>query len=103
MGTYLAAAGEPCRGVICYSYPLHPPGQTDKLRVDHLSSIQVPMLFFQGTRDALSKMALFDQYVRPLPLAAVEILEGADHSARGTSYLTRMVERTAEWIAVLTG
>jgi predicted alpha/beta-hydrolase family hydrolase len=103
MGTYLAAAGEPCRGVICYAYPLHPPGRTDKLRVDHLPSIQVPMLFFQGTRDALSKMDLFDRYVRTLPFAAVEILEGADHSARGTDYLNRMVERTAEWIGTVTG
>lgn len=103
MGTYLAAAGEACRGVICYSYPLHPPGQTDKLRVDHLSSITVPMIFFQGTRDAFSKMELFDQYVRSLPRAAVEILEGADHSSRGSQYLDRMVERTADWIAEMTG
>jgi predicted alpha/beta-hydrolase family hydrolase len=103
MGTYLAAAGEPCRGVICYAYPLHPPGRTDKLRADHLSSIQVPILFFQGTRDSLSRMDLFDEYVRPLPLATIEILEGADHSFRGSQYLDRMVERTAEWIAVLTG
>jgi hypothetical protein len=36
-------------------------------------------------------------------LATIEILEGADHSFRGSQYLDRMVELTAEWIAVLTG
>lgn len=101
MGTYLAADGEPCRGVICYAYPLHPPGRTDKLRVEHLPSIRVPMLFFQGTRDVFSKMELFDRYVRPLPTATIEVLEGADHSQRGAQHLDRMIERTAEWIAHL--
>lgn len=98
MGTYLAAAGEPCRGVICYAYPLHPPGQTDKLRVDHLPSIPVPLLFFQGTRDSFSRMDLFEKHVRPLSGATIEILEGADHSQRGAQCLERMIKRTSEWV-----
>ena len=67
MGTYLAAAGEPALGLVLYAYPLHPPGKPDKLRADHLPAITAPMLFFQGTRDPLSRMELFDRYVRPLP------------------------------------
>jgi predicted alpha/beta-hydrolase family hydrolase len=102
MGTYLAAAQEPCRAVVLYAYPLHPPGQPDKLRVEHLPDIKVPMLFFQGTRDALSRMDLFDQYIRPLDNAEVEILEGASHSLDRTQITTAgLAERTAAWVSGL--
>ena len=99
MGTYLAAAQEPCRAVVLYAYPLHPPGKPDKLRVEHLAGITVPTLFFQGTRDALSRMDLFDRYVRPLATAEVEILEGASHSIdRNQATTVFLAERTASWV-----
>jgi len=99
MGTYLAAAQEPCRAVVLYAYPLHPPGQPEKLRVEHLPNIKVPMLFFQGTRDALSRMDLFDQYIRPLGTAEVEILEGASHSLDRNQATTELLaEQTAAWV-----
>jgi predicted alpha/beta-hydrolase family hydrolase len=83
MGTYLAAEGEDVLGVVCYAYPLHPPGRPEKLRVEHLPEIKVPMLFFQGSRDALSHGELFDRYVRGLPNATVIDME-VDHSLGGT-------------------
>lgn len=102
MGTYLAAAQEPCLALVLYAYPLHPPGRPDKLRIEHLPDIKVPMLFFQGTRDALSKMELFDQYIRPLPRAEVEILEGASHSLdRNQATTASLAERTAVWVGGL--
>lgn len=100
MGTYLAAAGEPVLGLVLYAYPLHPPGKPENLRVDHLPAITAPMLFFQGTRDPLSRMELFERYVRPLPNAAVELLE-ADHSLGGARNAARLIERTAEWVGTL--
>lgn len=99
MGTYLAAAQEPCRALVLYAYPLHPPGSPDKLRIEHLPDITAPMLFFQGTRDALSRMDLFDQHIRPLPTAEIEILDGASHSLdRNQEATVRLAERTAGWI-----
>jgi predicted alpha/beta-hydrolase family hydrolase len=100
MGTYLAAAGEPALGLVLYAYPLHPPGKPENLRADHLPAITAPMLFFQGTRDPLSRMELFDRYVRPLPNARVELLE-ADHSLGGSRNAPRIIERTADWIRTL--
>ena len=97
MGTYLAAAGEPALGLVLYAYPLHPPGRPDRLRADHLPAISAPMLFFQGTRDPLSRMDLFEQHVRPLPITTVELLE-ADHSLGGSRNAAFLIERTAEWI-----
>lgn len=102
MGTYLAAAQEPCRAVVLYAYPLHPPGKPDRLRIEHLPDIKVPMLFFQGTRDALSRMDLFDLHIRPLPTAVIEILDGASHSLdRNQATTVFLAERTAAWVSGL--
>ena len=38
-------------GVVLISYPLHPPGKPQNLRVEHLPAITVPCLFVHGTRD----------------------------------------------------
>ena len=103
MGTYLAASGYPCDGIVLYSYPLHPPGKPEKLRVEQFPDIEAPMLFFQGTRDALSRQDLFDQHIRPLPNADVVTLEGASHSTRGGGWTPErmaafLAEQTVAWI-----
>ena len=109
MATYLVAEGEPASGVVLYAYPLHPAGNPDRLRVDHLPWVGVPMLFFQGTRDALARPELFDRHIRPLPNVEVEVLEGAGHSPRGGGWTTettaeRLVSGTDAWIVrVLSG
>src|SRR5690606_6578772 len=41
----------PAAGLVLISYPLHPPGKPDALRVEHLPRITVPCLFVHGTRD----------------------------------------------------
>ncbi len=56
MCTMLAAGAEgldavPVAGLIPISYPLHPPGKPEKLRVEHLPDITVPCLFISGERD----------------------------------------------------
>lgn len=103
MGTYLAADGYPADGVVLYAYPLHPPGKPDQLRVEQFSEIRAPMLFFQGTRDALSRMDLFERHIAGLPNAEVELLEGAGHGPRGGGWTAeatteRYVTRTLAWI-----
>lgn len=103
MGTYLAADGYPCHGLVLYAYPLHPAGKPEKLRIEQFEAIRVPMLFLQGTRDALSRMDLFDRYLARLPGGDVVLLEGAGHGARGggwnvESMTERYVEATLDWI-----
>jgi predicted alpha/beta-hydrolase family hydrolase len=106
MATYLVAEGDPAEGVILYAYPLHPAGKPENLRVAHFADVHVPLLFFQGTNDALSRMELFDRHLRSLPTATVEILEGANHSFRGKGWtpdstLELLVDRTETWIGEL--
>src|SRR5262249_29312942 len=44
------------RGLIFLGFPLHPAGKPSRERGQHLFDIQVPMLFLQGTRDALAAL-----------------------------------------------
>jgi predicted alpha/beta-hydrolase family hydrolase len=106
MATMLAAEGAVLAGVVCLAYPLHPAGKPDRLRTEHLASIEAPLLFFQGTRDALSRVELFDRHVRPLPNATVVDMEGADHSFRGRGWSPERVQSTVvqgyeAWLARL--
>ncbi|MEX2651474.1 MAG: alpha/beta fold hydrolase [Acidimicrobiia bacterium] len=106
MATYLVAEGYPAAGVVLYAYPLHPPGKPESLRVAHFPEVKLPLLFFQGTRDSLSRMDLFERHIAPLPNATVEILEGATHSLTGGGWseeamLKHLTERTASWIAAI--
>lgn len=103
MGTYLAADGYPAAGLILYAYPLHPAGRPDRLRVDQFDRITIPMLFFQGTRDALARMDLFEEHVASRPNATVEVLDGASHSPRGGGWTEdtmarRLVGATVDWV-----
>jgi hypothetical protein len=106
MATYLVAEGYPAAGVILYAYPLHPPGKQEALRIDHFPQVTVPLLFFQGTRDSLSRMDLFERHISSLPNATVEILEGATHSLTGggwseTAMLQHLTDRSVSWIAAV--
>ncbi len=95
IGTYLAAEGYAVDGLILYAYPLHPAGKPEKLRIDQFPAISVPMLFLQGTKDALSKMELFEEHIAPLPNATTALLEGAGHGARGKWDAEAMADRYA--------
>src|SRR5215211_4945962 len=68
-------------GLVFLGYPLHPPGQSSKLRVEHLEHIHKPMLFVQGTRDALGTPDEIQPYIKNLqPAAKIYVIEGGDHS-----------------------
>ncbi len=44
-------------GLLLLSYPLHPPGKSDDLRIEHLPRIRVPVLFVHGDRDPFGSPA----------------------------------------------
>ncbi len=78
-----AADGMDVTGLLFYGYPLHPPGRTERLRVDHWPSVMVPCLFLQGTRDSFCELDLLDANLRKLPRrATVHVVDGGDHSLR---------------------
>lgn len=72
---------ENVRGLVVFSFPLHPAGEPAINRADHLSSVRIPMLFLSGTRDALAELDLLQPVVERLgKLATLHPLDTADHS-----------------------
>lgn len=83
VASMMAADGFACDGLILLAYPLHPPGQPEKLRDAHLARITAPVLCFNGTRDDFCRRDLMDAVVARLPRSfSMHWLEGADHSFR---------------------
>lgn len=69
------------RGLAFVGFPLHPAKKPSVERATHLSEVNVPMLFLQGTRDDLADLTLLEPSVRKLGASAtLKRIEGADHS-----------------------
>lgn len=92
------AAGLPAAGLVLISYPLHPAGRPDKLRVEHFGSITVPCLFVSGTRDAFGTPAELEAHTKALSGDVThQWIEGGDHGLRRKDSVT--ADLVATWIA----
>lgn len=94
------------RGIVFLGFPLHPPKRPGVSRAAHLTRVEVPMLFLQGTRDQLAQLDLLTPLVADLgSKATLHIVEGADHafavlkrSGRSRAeVLDELAGTTAEW------
>jgi len=97
----------PAKALVFLGYPLHPPGRKEQLRDAHLYRINIPMLFFAGTRDTLCDLDLLKPVVSRLKGPTVlEVIEGGDHSfVLPKSFKTseeevcdRILKRTIAWL-----
>jgi predicted alpha/beta-hydrolase family hydrolase len=69
------------RGLVFLGFPLHPAKRPSLDRAQHLANVRVPMLFLQGTRDALAEQDLISQVVMHLGgRATLTAVPDADHS-----------------------
>jgi predicted alpha/beta-hydrolase family hydrolase len=68
------------KAIVFVGFPLHAAGNPGTARADHLRNLQLPMLFLQGTRDALAGIDLMEKVTAALPFATMIKFEGADHS-----------------------
>jgi predicted alpha/beta-hydrolase family hydrolase len=69
------------RGLVFVGFPLHPAGKPGTQRAAHLSQVAMPMLFMQGTRDALADRTLLASALAALgPRATLYEIEEADHA-----------------------
>lgn len=108
--TSLAAAKAPLdgvRGLIYVGFPLHAAGKPGAERGKHLADIRVPMLFLQGSRDALADLKLLKPLCHQLGKSAeLFVVEGGDHSfhmlkSSGRSddeALDEVVGKVASWM-----
>lgn len=75
------AEGLPADGLLLLAYPLHPPGQPEKLRDEHLPRISLPTLCLNGTRDPFCDRARMEAVVARLNASwTMHWIDGADHS-----------------------
>jgi len=87
-------------GVVALSFPLHPPGRPERSRADELTTLPIPILVVQGTRDAFGGPDLLPAGID------VHSVPGADHSLalwrRGpltqAEAFERIVEAVVRWV-----
>jgi uncharacterized protein len=93
----------PVKGIVFAGFPLHPAGNAGTDRAEHLKSVARPMLFLQGTRDALADIQLVEQVCAGLPLASLRKFEGADHSFKAgkQDLIPPLAEAIRQWAAEL--
>jgi uncharacterized protein len=96
MCSMLVASGEPVAGLVLLSYPLHPPGKPDDLRVDHFADITVPTLFVSGTSDPFASPEELERHASAIS-GPVEFvwLDGEPHSPRDDA---AVVAAVAGWL-----
>ena len=94
-------------GLVFFAFPLHPAGKPSVARADHLSHVDIPMLFLQGTRDALAVLDLLRPVVTGLgALATFALAEDADHAfhvpaktgRRDMDILSELLDAAAAWM-----
>src|SRR6478672_11672842 len=69
------------RGLVFLGFPLHPPGKPSDERAKHLFEVQIPMLFLQGSHDALADTKLMQALIKRLGTrATLKLFQDADHS-----------------------
>jgi predicted alpha/beta-hydrolase family hydrolase len=81
----LLAADEPglVVALLLFSYPLHPPGKPERLRVEHFPRIAVPCVFVHGTSDPFGSVAELRAAIAAIPAPARLIpVQGAGHDLK---------------------
>ena len=99
---------EGVRGLVFFAFPLHPGGRPSVERAAHLSAVTIPMLFLQGTKDALAELDLLQRTVAGLgDRATLKLGDDADHSfhapartgRRDADVLAEFLDTTVGWMA----
>ena len=94
------ADGLPAAGLVLISYPLHPPGKPERLRIEHLPSLRVPCLFVSGTREAFGSPEELEHHTAAIPGPVThEWIEGKGHDLKGQDQV--IAEVVADWVRSL--
>ena len=108
--TSQAQAESPLPGVLgltFFGFPLHPAKKPSDDSARHLDEVNVPMLFFQGTRDALAELPLMVTVIDCLEARAkLKTIQGADHSFHvpvksgrsDSEVMAEMLDTMATWV-----
>lgn len=102
MCSMAVAEGLPAAGLVLISYPLHPPGKPENLRIDHLPQLDVPCLFVSGTRDTFGSPDELERHTKAIPGPVTHVwIEGKGHDLKGAD--GAVAESVATWLRDLRG
>ena len=96
------------RGLVFFAFPLHPAGKPGEARAAHLADVAVPMLFLEGTNDALADLTLLRGVVAGLGArASLHLVQDADHvfhvpartGRKDAEVLGEILDAAAAWMA----
>jgi hypothetical protein len=99
---------EGVRGLVFFAFPLHPAGQPAAARAEHLEGVSLPMLFVQGSNDALAEPDLLAGVIARLGArATLHVIDAADHSfhvpartgRKDPEVLAGVLGMVADWMA----
>jgi len=100
MCSMAVAEGLPAAGLALISYPLHPPGRVDKLRIDHFPDLHLPCLFVSGTRDPFGTPDQLESHTRSIPGPVTHVwIEGGRHDLKGAD--SQVAEDVTTWARAL--
>ena len=99
MCSMAVAEGLPAAGLVLLSYPLHPPGQPEKLRVEHFPDITVPVLFVSGAKDPFGSPDEFAVQVAAIPGAVTQVWLTGGHDPRNAD--GAIGTAVVDWLATL--
>lgn len=91
----------PAAALVLISYPLHPPGQPAKLRVEHLPRLDLPVLFVHGTKDPFATPDELTEWSATIPGPVTHHwVEGKGHDLKGAD--AHIATTVAAWLKQLT-
>jgi uncharacterized protein len=82
MCSMAVAEGLEAAALVLISYPLHPPGRPDRLRIDHFPQLDLPCLFVSGRRDAFATPDELEKETAAIPGPVSLVFVDGDHSLR---------------------
>jgi predicted alpha/beta-hydrolase family hydrolase len=100
------------RGLVFFGFPLHRPGAPSRERGEHLAGVAAPMLFIQGTRDALADLTELRACLAEIEdRALLHVIDEADHSFKvpkrtgrtGEDVRAEMLDTAAQWMKDIVG
>lgn len=98
MCSMAVADGLPASALVLLSYPLHPPGRPESLRIEHLPRLDLPVLVVSGTKDPFGTPAELEHHFDAVPgPVTFAWIDGAGHDWKRRD--AEVAEIVAEWIS----
>jgi uncharacterized protein len=99
MCSMAVAEGLPAAGLVLLSYPLHPPGKPEKLRIEHFAGLDLPCLFVSGMKDPFGSPEELEAHAAAIPGPVTHVWLPGGHDPRNAD--GAIAEAIRDWLTSL--